>query len=489
MEEKDKSSAPCALNGQGQAAVSPQIRRLVPWLVATAFFMQMLDSTILNTALPSIAQSLGESPLQMQMVVISYLLTVAMLIPATGWLADRFGIRRVFFCAILIFSFGSFLCALSNTLDGLIAARVVQGIGGAVMAPVGRLAILRIVTRNELIAVMSFVSIPGLIGPLLGPTVGGLLVQYASWHWIFIINIPVGLLGCILTLRYMPQLKVNKVFRFDWLGFFLLGAAMICFTMGVEGLGELHMPQTMVYILFGGAVVCFASYLIYAKKISHPLFELSIFKNRTFSVGITGNLVARLGGSAMPFLTPLLLQVGLGFSPAKAGMTMIPMSAGAIISKIFVTRVVKRLGYRRMLIINTLILGAMIMSFATISLHDNYVALLLHLTAFGIFNSTQFSIMNTATLMNLSATEASTGNSILSMVMQVSMSMGVSIGAFLLGFYVARIGGGVTDLLHAPQAFRYTFITVGCISICSSLVFSFMPRAIDDKPAAPADPH
>ncbi|MDL2285223.1 multidrug transporter subunit MdtD [Desulfovibrio sp. OttesenSCG-928-F07] len=481
--------AATGINEQGVIAVNPQTKRLVLWLVATAFFMQMLDSTILNTALPVIATELGASPLRMQMVIISYVLTVALLIPSTGWLADRFGVRRVFFGAIFIFSLGSLLCAVSNSLHGLIAARVVQGVGGAVMAPVGRLAILRIVPRNELIGAMSFISIPGLIGPLLGPTVGGLLVQYASWHWIFIINIPVGILGCILTLRYMPQLTVSKVFRFDWAGFVLLGLAIVSFTIGIEGLSELHFAPLIYRSLFAGAALSFAIYIFYAKRAAHPLFDLSIFKNRAFSVGIAGNLVSRLGSSAMPFLTPLFLQLGMGFSPAKAGLTMIPMSAGAILSKIFVSRVVKKLGYRRLLVCNTLILGSLLMSFSLIPLYSNYPLLLLHLTIFGIINSTQFSIMNTTTLMDLSVYQGSTGNSILSMVMQISISMGVSIGAALLAFYLANTGAATTGLENAPKAFRYTFLSIGWFSVCSSIIFSFMPKGLDKKDQSPSQPH
>lgn len=485
------SEAPAlgTLTEEGVVLVSPKSKRLIPWLVATAFFMQMLDSTILNTALPSIAASLGESPLRMQMVVISYLLTVALLIPASGWLADRFGIRKIFFIAIMIFSFGSLLCALSNTLNFLIASRVIQGIGGAIMAPVGRLAVLRVVPRRELISVMSFISIPGLIGPLLGPTVGGLLVEYASWHWIFIINIPVGFFGCFLTYRYMPRLTVNRVFRFDWIGFLLLGGIMICFTMGVEGVGELNMQPYVYRTLFITSAVCFAGYIIYALKAAHPLFPLGVFKNRTFSVGIAGNMVSRLGGSSMPFLMPLLLQVGLGFSPAKAGLTMIPMSLGAIVSKFFVSKVVRKVGYKRMLVGNTIILGLFLMSFSLVQQGGNHVVLLVHLMCFGVINSTQFSIMNTSTLMDLSVAEASTGNSILSMVMQMSMSMGVSIGAFVLGYYVAMLSGGGTDLGNTTAAFRYTFITVGCIAICSTLIFSFMPKDVGSDKIKVADPH
>lgn len=466
------------VNADGVLPVDERAKSLIPWLVASAFFMQMMDASILNTALPSIARDLGESPLRMQSAVIAYLLTVAMLIPASGWVADRFGIRRVFFLAIVVFSLGSLFCALAQNLPMLVAGRVVQGVGGAIMVPVGRLSILRITPRKDLIRVMSFISIPGLLGPLTGPTLGGLLVEYASWHWIFLINIPVGAAGCFFTLKYMPPLTLSRVFKFDWFGFFLLAAAMLTFSMGMEGMGEMGLPPTVFNGLFAAAAVALAVYVAYALRASHPLFGLGIFKNRTFSVGMAGNLVSRLGGGAMPFLMPLFLQLGMGFSPSKAGLTMIPMPLGAVVSKIFVTRAVRRLGYRNLLVGNTILLGLLLMSFSLVPKDANYGLLLLHLGCFGVVNSTQFSIMNTSTLMDLAAEEASTGNSMLSVVMQLSQSMGVSVGAFVLGVFVARLGGGASAGAETVRAFGYTFIAMGCTSICSCLVFGFMPRGL-----------
>lgn len=470
---------------EGVVLVSDRAKALIPWLVATAFFMQMLDGTILNTALPAIATSFGANALSLHSVVIAYLLTVAMLVPATGWLADRFGIRRVFLFAIIAFTLGSLFCALSQSLNQLIAGRVIQGVGGAIMAPVGRLAILRITPRKDLIRVMSFIAIPGLLGPLMGPTVGGLLVEYASWHWIFIINIPVGALGIYLTLRHLPPLIISRVFKFDWLGFTLLAVLMLAFTMGMEGLGELQMSAYMYNGLFASAALALAIYIIYARKAAHPLFDLQVFKNRTFSIGIAGNLISRLGGGAMPFLMPLFLQIGLGFSPALAGMTMIPMPMGAIISKMFITKAVRRLGYRKMLLINTILLGCLLISFSQIRYYDNYYLLLLHLACFGIVNSTQFAIMNTSTLMNLSAAEASTGNGILSAIIQLSQSMGVSMGAFGLAFFMGYLGlQNEPPSPAALQAFGYTFIAMGCVTICSSFIFGMMPKALGREEAS-----
>lgn len=459
-------------------AVSAKTLRIVPWIIGISFFMQMLDGTILNTALPPIAKALGESPLRMQATVISYMITVALLIPASGWLADRFGTKKTFFASIIVFCLGSIFCAMSTTLHALVAGRIVQAVGGALMMPVGRLALFRIVPRHDLVRVMNFIVIPGLIGPLIGPTLGGLFVQYASWHWIFLINIPVGLIGCILTWRYMPSLQIVKSARFDWFGFIMFGVAMVALSLAVEGVGELNLPAAINIGLALLGATCLFAYVFYASRVKNPLLSLNVFKVRSFSVGIAGNLFSRLGTGAMPFLTPLLFQLGLGFSPAKAGMTMIPTAVGAILAKPFVTNLVYRFGFRKMLVVNTLLLGAMIASFSTITPQTNYYALLLQLTLYGVINSTQFSLMNTATMFELSQAQAGGGNSILSIMMQLSISFGVSCGAMLLNLFTDWQGTAAISNDTLLSAFRYTFMCAGIFSIFASATFYFMPGEI-----------
>ena len=316
-----------------RAPLDATTARWLPWVVAIAFFMQSLDGTILNTALPAMAQDLAENPLRMQGVIIAYMLTVALLIPASGWIADRFGTKRIFFGAILLFSIGSLLCALSNTLTQLIGARVIQGLGGALMLPVGRLVVLRAYPRSELVRIMGFITIPGLLGPLIGPTMGGWMVQYLTWHWIFLINLPVGAVGCYAVWRFIPDLRGSERTRFDSLGFVLFGAAMVLITIAMEGLGELHLPHLRVMLLLFGGLACLAAYWLRAVHTDNPLFAPSLFKVRTFAVGILGNLFARLGSGALPFLVPLLLQVALGYSPSQAGMSMLPLAAAAMLAK------------------------------------------------------------------------------------------------------------------------------------------------------------
>lgn len=449
-------------------------KQVLPWLASVGFFMQSLDGTILNTALPSIATDLQQSPLQMQAAVISYMLTVAMLIPASGWLADRYGTRSVFFTSILLFTIGSLLCAQSSSLNELIVWRIMQGVGGALLVPVGRLTILKAFPREEFLRVFSMVVIPGLIGPLIGPLLGGWLVDHASWPWIFLINLPIGVLGCVLTAFYMPNLQ-ERTPQFDWRGYVFFGLGIVLVSIAIQILGERDYPDIdAVYFGLPGVI---ALYLYWQHSHTHTniLFHQRLFTINTFRIGILGNLVARIGSGALPFLIPLYLQIGLGFDPTSSGLTMIPMALGAIAVKVIATRTVLHFGYRNVLIGNTVILGAMITGMATISASTPTLYILVYLGILGMFNSMQFTAMNTVTLNGLDNTLASSGNSLLSVVMQLSMSLGVSFSAILLTWYYsghAEIqsldGSADPDIL---RAFHLTFMTVGILSMFAMFVF------------------
>lgn len=464
-------------------ALDPQTRRMLPWLAAVAFFMQTLDATILNTALPSMARSLGESPLRMQSVVVSYMLTCALLIPLSGWLADRFGTRRVFRTAIALFTLGSLLCALSPSLPLLVCARVLQGVGGALMLPVGRLAILRSFPRTELLKTLAFVSVPGLIGPLVGPPLGGWLVQVASWHWVFLINLPVGLLGLLVTARYMPDLRAPGPLRFDARGFVLFSLGLVMVSLALQGLGEHAISRATSMLLLAAGLAAMCGYWLHAVRAPQPLFGLALFRIPTFAVGLAGNLFSRLGSGAMPFLTPLFLQVALAYPPAKAGMSMVPTVIGAMVAKRFAEGLIARHGYRNVLVVNTLLLGTAIAGFGLIGPATPHLLILLHLALFGVVNSLQFTSMNTLTLSDLDDATASSGNSLLSVVQQLSMSLGVAAAASLLFAFNPSgepAGGG---LLHA---FHVTYACVGLLSVLAALIFFQLGR--HEKPVGPAAP-
>lgn len=457
-------------------------QRMLLWLVAVAFFMQTLDATIVNTALPAMAASLGESPLRMQSVIIAYTLAMATLIPASGWIADRFGTRRVFLGALVLFSLGSLMCAYAPSLSWLTASRAIQGAGGAMLLPVGRLAVLRAFPREKFMPAMTMVAIPGLIGPLLGPTLGGWLVEYASWHWIFLINIPIGVLGCMATMSLMPDFRADAVERFDVAGYVLLAASMVMISLALDGLADKGMRQAIVVVLILFGLVCLAAYWLRAARHPAPLFPLALFQVNSFSVGAFGNLFARIGNSSMPFLIPLLLQVKLGYSALHAGMMMIPVAIGGMLVKRIVTALVRRAGYRKVLIVNTVLVGICIASFALFSASLPLWLRIAQLGLFGAINSLQFSAMNAVTLKDLPPQLASSGNSLHSMVQMLSMSLGVAAAGGLLATFTGMLAQAPAAM---PSAFQATFICMGLITACSAWIFWQLPRQEGvAKPAA-----
>ena len=438
------------------------------WLVAIGFFMQTLDATIINTALPAMAASLGESPLRMQSVVVAYSLTMAMLIPASGWMADRFGMRRIYVGAILLFVLGSVLCAVSHSLTMLVTARVVQGLGGALLLPVGRLVVLRTFPRERFLQAMSFVAIPGLVGPLVGPTLGGWLVEAASWHWIFLINVPVGIVGALATLRHMPAPAAAAVGRFDLAGYLLLAFGMVSLSLALDGLSGLGLRQASVLVLMIFGLASLTAYWLHALRRPDPLFSPHLFQLGSLRIGLLGNLFSRLGSSCMPFLIPLLLQVTMGYSPAQAGMMMLPVAIASMSMKKLTTPLITRHGYRRVLVVNTLIVGLTMASFAFASPEQPLALRIAQLAVFGAVNSLQFTAMNTLTLKDLSPSTASSGNSLLSMVQMLAMGMGVAAAGAVLAAFTAFFGGeGVQTL----SSFRATFATMALITIASAGIF------------------
>jgi len=438
----------------------------LPWIAAMAFFMQALDATILNTALPAIATSLERSPLAMQSAIISYTLTVAMLIPVSGWLADRYGTRKIFILAVSLFTLGSLACALSGSLSMLVLSRVVQGIGGAMMMPVARLALLRAYPRSELLPVLNFVTMPGLVGPILGPMLGGLLVTYASWHWIFLLNIPIGIAGIFYARKYMPDFTTPKR-RFDFSGFLLFGLGLVLISVGIELFGERVVLPWQALLVLSGGIALLLLYIVHARRHPAPLINLPMFKTRTFSVGIIGNIASRLGTGCIPFLMPLMLQVGFGYPALIAGCMMGPTAIGALLAKSTVTQVLRRFGYRHTLVGITIIIGILIATFSLQSPGGSVVMLLAALLILGMAMSTQFTAMNTITLADLNDENASGGNSVLAVTQQLSISFGVAVSAAVLRFY--------QDVEATTVAqFHATFLTMGVVTVLSAFTFMML---------------
>lgn len=451
-------------------ALQPEFRLLV-LLVSIGFFMQGLDTTIVNTALPAMAVNLGEDPLQMHSVVVAYVLSVAACIPLSGWLADRFGVRNTYFSAIVIFTLASLGCGLANSLNELLVYRIIQGIGGALLLPVGRLAMLKVIPRTQFLSAMSLMSLAGLMGPLIGPTLSGWMVEVATWHWIFLINIPMGLLGCLITVKAMPNVTEPTVKSFDFSGFILLVIAMVGVSMGIENFSSPHLSLWWSSGLITAGLMAAAIYAYHAHSHQNALFRSKLFSNQIYAIGIMGNFFARLGGNAMPFLMPLMLQVAFGFEPFITGLLMIPTVLGSLASKPIIRQIIQRFGYRKVLLVNTLLVGACIASFALTTADTPIWLRALHFFIFGMLNSLQFVSMNTLTLKDLPQQDASSGNSFLSMIMMVSMSIGVALAGTLVNVFTAYYG-----VEHITSAFHSTLIFLGCINIITACIFWRIPR-------------
>ncbi len=448
--------------------------KVLLWLVAIGFFMQTLDTTIVNTAIPSMAKSLGESPLHMQAVVVSYALVMAILTPASGWLSDKFGTRKIYLLSISLFTLGSFFCASSQTLNQLIASRVIQGVGGAMLQPVGRLVVLKAFPREQFLKAMSFVSIPGLIGPLLGPTLGGWLSQSFSWHWIFLINIPVGLIGFILTSVYMSDFKLKNVDKFDISGFLMIAFGMLAVSSALDGMVELGMRIVTAILFTFVGLVMITCYWLYALRRKNVLFPRTLFNVTTYRVGILGNFFARIGINGSPFLLPLFFQVGLGYSPIKSGLMMLPAAISGMLAKKVGVKLISKSGYRKTLIGNTILQGIILVGFVFVSNTSSFWILFVLLFLMGGANSLQFTAMNTITLKDLSDKQSSSGTSLLSMIMIFSMSLGVAVAAALLALFnnVAEEKQYENQLF----AFHASFVGVGLITAITSVIFAQLPR-------------
>lgn len=441
-------------------------KKFLPFLLAMAIFMQMLDSTILNTSLAAIAKDLNESPLDMQNAIISYVLTLALFIPISGFLADKFGTRKVFITALILFAIGSLLCSMSQNLMQLVVARVIQGIGGSLMTPVGKLALIKTFPKNELLQAMNFAIIPSLIGPVLGPLVGGYLVDYLSWHWIFLINIPVGIIGVFLSLKYMPDYKSDYL-QFDLKGFLLFGAASLLLSISLEFLGNaVHLTPVLLIVVFG--LLSLYLYYRHAKTDENPIFPLNLFHVRTFRVGIIGNLATRLGISSIPLLLPMMIQLAFGQSAVVSGWIVAPMALTAMFGKYAVIDILNKFGYRKTLMTNTFIIGILICCLAIPDINHSIYWYLPIILVMGFFNSIQFTSMNSISISDLRTYHTSSGNSLVSVNQQLSIGFGIAFGLIILKLYQEDV-----SLIHNEihNAFRYTFLTVGILTICSGLVF------------------
>lgn len=437
------------------------------WLVSAAFFMQALDSTIVNTAVPAIATALHQTPLNMRSALTSYVLTLAILIPATPWLCDRFGTRRVFGIAISIFAIGSLLCGVSQTLTELVLARVLQGCGGAALMPVGRYVLVRTIDKRDFVQIMSTVATFGLLGSVLGPLLGGALVEYTNWRLIFLLNVPVGIVGVWLNQREMPEYRLDTANRFDLFGFLLFAASSALLLAASEFAADenIHWMEMGTFVVL--AIVFGALYVWHSRRTEHPVADLGLLRVRSVWVALSGNLLTRLGISGMFLLIVLFLQVGCGWSPLMAGLMMVPQALGSICAKWLVNRTLVRLGYRRLLFGNTLMVAALLAMFALLGPHTPTALIALLVFVYGGFTGIQYTVMNTLVYTDLDIKHASMASSMASTTQYLSMSFGIALATLLM-----------QTLLHGQSsaayvvAFRWTVIVLALTTAVASRVFS-----------------
>ena len=451
------------------ALPSPPHHQFLPWLVAVAFFMESLDTTILNTAVPVVSQALGVSSLSMKSVLASYTLSLAVFIPISGWMADRFGTRRVFASAIGVFTLGSLLCGVSSDIHLLVACRVLQGCGGAMMVPVGRLTLVRTFDRSQLVPIMSFVAIPALSGPRLGPIAGGVILRYLHWRYIFFLNIPIGLAGLVLVYLNLPDYREERRRPLDLIGLILFGAGTALLSYVLEIFGDHTLSAGEIIGITGVSLSLLVAYWLHARRTVDPLLQLTLLRIRTFSVAVVGSFITRLGIGGVPFLLPLLYQIGLGLSPIQSGLLIMPQAFAAICAKPVVRIILDRFGYRGVLISNTLLLGGLLMLFATIGERTPIWMIVAQAFCYGVLTSTQYTSMNTLVYADISSGDASHASSIASTFQQLSISFGVAAAGLTTAVFVSgHLRPSPGDMI---AGLHEAFLALGAFTLVSTAIF------------------
>ncbi|HKS64555.1 MAG TPA: DHA2 family efflux MFS transporter permease subunit [Xanthobacteraceae bacterium] len=445
--------------------------RLVPLIVAVALFMENMDSTIIATSLPAIAADIGANPLALKLAITSYLLSLAVFIPASGWTADRFGARTVFRAAIAIFVIGSIGCAFANSLTGFVIARIVQGMGGAMMTPVGRLVLVRSIDKRKLVDAMAWVTMPALVGPIIGPPVGGFITTYASWHWIFLINVPIGLIGIVLATRYIEDVRVEGLERFDLVGVVLAGAGVagLAFGLSVAGLGLV--PPVLVASFVAVGAIFMTAYVFHARQTAAPVLDFSLARIPTFRANVIGGSLFRLGIGALSFLLPLMLQLGFDYTPLQSGLVTFTAAVGAFAMKGFAAMIIRRFGFRNILIVNGLLASAFTAACAAFTPATPFFVMIVVLLIGGFFRSLQFTATNTIAYADVDARRMSRATALVSVAQQLSIAAGVAVGALCVELALQIKGGQVIT----AEDFRPAFLVIGTIAASSAILFWTLP--------------
>ena len=447
--------------------------RMITFIVSLSFFMEAVDSTVINTAIPAISRSFHVYPVEAKVALLSYLLALAIFIPISGWLADKFGAKKIFMSALVVFTISSLLCGFANNLTELIIARFIQGFGGALGLPVGRLILIRTFGRHNLISTMNQVATMGALGMMLGPLIGGFITTNLSWHWIFWVNIPVGIIGILLTYYWLDSTEPQSMPALDKPGFILFGAALAGFTYGLSALSETTINLFTPISIICMSITLLIAYILHSRKQLHPIVKIDLFRLKTFQIAALGNLISRLGFGGVPFLVPLLLQIGLGFSAQLSGMLLAPTAAGVLLAKPVSLRLLRFFGYKRLLIINTFFAGLSIGSFIFIDAHTSIYVIGLLTLFYGFILSLQYSAMNSLGYADISPENLSAATSIMGTLQQLAQSFGVAASAIFIRFFSSIVSKSTT---LTPIIFHYTFFSISILTLISGLIFLRLNR-------------
>jgi EmrB/QacA subfamily drug resistance transporter len=439
---------------------------LIPLIVACALFMENMDSTVITTSLPAIATDLGESPLALKLALTSYLVSLAVFIPISGWVADRHGSRSVFAAAIVVFMGGSLLCAVSNSLPAFVIARFLQGIGGAMMVPVGRLVLMRAVPRRDYVTALNYLTIPALLGPVTGPALGGAITLYFHWRWIFIINVPIGILGLTLVLRHIPNLREADMPAFDMRGFALSGIGLSVLMLGFSALGGHLLPLPVAVACIVTGAMTLVAYAWHARRTPHPVIDLRLLKLATFRNGVLVGSVFRAGLGATPFLLPLLFQIGFGLDPLRSGILTCATAVGAMFMKTVTVSILRRWGFRTVLSVNGIAASAIVVAFGLFSAATSHVVIAAVLLVSGCLRSLQFTALNAISFADIAPQDMSQAASVSSMAQRLSQSVGIAAGAYLL--QVSSVMQGHATIVTAD--FWPAFLGIGVIAVVAPLL-------------------
>jgi EmrB/QacA subfamily drug resistance transporter len=445
--------------------------RIVPLIVAVALFMENMDSTVIATSLPAIAADIGTDPLALKLAITSYLISLAVFLPVSGWTADRFGARNVFRLAILVFISGSIGCALSSSLTEFVIARMVEGVGGAMMTPVARLILVRTVDKRELVVAMIWVTIPALLGPMIGPVFGGFLTTYVSWHWIFIINVPIGLIGIVLATIYIPDVKAENPDPFDARGAALAGIAIAGLTFGGSSLGLNFLPTGVVIAMIVAGAAAAVGYVLHARRTPAPILDLSLLRFPTLHAAVVGGFFYRAGVGCLPFLLPLCLQLGFGLTAFQSGLITAASVFGALGMKTIIPRVLSRFGFRSAMTVNAVVSAALVGLCATFVPGVPFAWIVGVLLVGGFFRSLQYTSLNTIAYADIDPRYMSRATSLVAVAQQLSLSVSVALGASIVELTVAWRGA---DKITAAD-FQPAWIIVALISAMTALIFWRMP--------------